>query len=108
MSASKFAIQIGHGTDFIHLYSQWPYTNPEYETPYKEWLATNRRKIILKVKSEEKLKNLMKLLDEKEIDHSLIYDKGYTELDSETLTGLVIHPIDEEKLPKNIRRLRLM
>jgi peptidyl-tRNA hydrolase len=99
MSMSKFAIQIGHGTDFI-----WKYKNANHDKWVKESL---RRKIVLKVGTMEKLENLKKILLEAEIPYEDIIDEGFTEFGKVTQTGIVILPIEEKLLPKSISRLQL-
>ena len=107
MSATKLGIQIGHGTDIIHLEAN-PDAQGQLEfARFKGWLAADRRKIVLGVKTLEKLMNLAKSLEEAKIPYDIIRDKGYTEFDGvETVTGLIILPIEKEELPKNVRRLR--
>ena len=105
MSPTKLAIQIGHGTDLIHIrHSEYSVKSINFD----DWIQENRRKIVLGIKSEEKLNNiLVKLLDDN-IGVDSIYDEGYTEFDGKTLTGLIVHPIDEDRLPKAVKRLQLI
>ena len=105
MSQSKLAIQIGHGTDLIHIrHAQFHVNSLNFDA----WIEDDRRKILVGVKTEEKMNNLLEKLLDDNIGVDIIRDKGFTEFDGETVTGLVIHPIDEERLPKAIRRLRLL
>ena len=113
MSSTKLGIQIGHGTDFIHLASSHDLSlkdwHRQHNPYYGKWLTEfDRRKIVVAAKTEKKLTNIAKMLDETDILYDLIYDKGYTEFGKETLTGLVIHPIDETHLPKAVQKLRLL
>jgi peptidyl-tRNA hydrolase len=101
MSGAKFGIQIGHGTDMIHIYMN---TDP---TAYAAWLAAGRRKIVLEIENEEKLQALKPLFDEAGIRTYDIFDYGYTEFGEYTVTGLVVPFPDEAKLPKKFKRLRL-
>ena len=113
MSGPKISVQVGHGTDFIHMRTLLDHTGEygrKYDIWYARWIANDRRKSLVGIKGETQLKNLMKTLKDANIRFNEIWDKGYTELDGETLTGVVIHPIDsdEEPLPKAVTRLRLL
>lgn len=99
MSTAKLAIQVGHGTDMIHTWSSFEI--------YELWKSQDRRKIILSIKTEKKLNNLIAILQEKNIPYRKIVDLGLTELDGLTTTGIVLMPIKEDKLPKQVRRLQL-
>jgi peptidyl-tRNA hydrolase len=100
MSPAKLAIQIGHGTDFIHISNNPP------DKSYLEWLNKyDRRKIVLEIKSLEILKNLSQLLLEKRIEHKIIEDFGYTEFEGRTITGIVICPIDKNELQKKVKKV---
>ncbi len=99
MSTAKLAVQVGHGTYLVHAWSGFD--------AYMLWKSQDRRKIVLSIKTEAKLNNLITLLQEKLIQYREIVDLGLTELDGLTMTGIVIMPIDEDKLPKQIQRLQL-
>jgi len=101
MSQAKFGVQIAHGTDFI-----W-YRRDENEY-FGDWVNEFcRRKIVLKVNTLEKLENLHDILHIEKIKHSRIEDNGLTEFEGKTFTGIVILPIEERLLPKNIKKLQL-
>ena len=99
MSAAKLAVQVGHGTDMVHAFCGFDI--------YTLWKSQDRRKIVLSIKTEKKLNNLISVLQEKNILHRMIMDLGLTELDGLTTTGIVILPIEEDKLPKQVQRLQL-
>ena len=99
MTTAKLAIQVGHGTDMVHAFST-------FDT-YMLWKLQDRRKIVLSIKTETKLNNLITLLQEEKILYREIDDIGLTELDGQTTTGIVIMPIAEDKLPKRVQRLQL-
>lgn len=101
MSPAKLAVQVGHGTDLIHLrHHKSPY--------YQHWLnGGDRRKIVLKIKSLDTLQSLVASLSTDNIPCDLIEDSGYTEFQGKTLTGIVVYPIPDEEVPKRIQRLRL-
>lgn len=99
MSEAKLAIQVGHGTDMVHVWSGFKV--------YQLWKSQNRRKVILAVKTEIKLNNLITILSECGIPHKKIIDLSLTELDGLTTTGVVILPINKDSLPKQVQRLQL-
>ena len=113
MSGPKIAVQVGHGTDFVHTRPNHTYTSKEgrkYTMCYCRWMGSegNRRKSVVGIKTEKKIKNVIKILKDNNIRFDEIWDAGYTELDGETMTGIVIHPIEDDELPKAVRRLRLL
>lgn len=99
MSTAKLAVQVGHGTDMVHAWTCFD--------RYELWKLQDRRKIVLSIKTETKLNNLIALLLKERIAFKEIVDIGLTELDGSTMTGIVIMPIDEDKLPKQVQRLQL-
>ena len=101
MTPAKQMIQVAHGTDLI-----WSLYMENGGSVFGEWIKDNRRKIVLKVSSLEKLQNIKTSLHTAILGLD-IYDEGYTEFDGRTLTGMVIYPMDESRLPSNIKRLRL-
>lgn len=100
MSPAKLAVQVGHGTGIIYEES-----DPDRLEVWKT--RGNYRKIVLKVKSLEKLENLGKVMAENGIQFQSIVDAGYTEFEGSTLTGYVVFPIYEEEIIKPLSRLQL-
>ena len=98
MTDAKFGVQIGHGTDFIHMRGA--------ENPFhQDWLTTaNRRKVILRIKSESDLEKIENACKAYNMLTSRIYDAGLTEFGKETLTGLVVLPHDDSNIPKPLQR----
>lgn len=99
MSTAKLAVQVGHGTDMVHAWTGFD--------KYQLWKSQNRGKIVLSIKTETKLNNLITVLREKNIPYREIVDLGLTELDGLTITGVVVFPIKKDKLPKQVQRLQL-
>lgn len=100
MTEAKFGVQIGHGTDFIHIRQA---ENPFYAT----WIDAgggNRRKIILRVKNLADLEKVERACNDAGMITNQIWDAGLTEFGRETLTGLVVHPHDDAKAPKPLTR----
>jgi len=73
-----------------------------------DWLEKAFTKIILYVKSEEKLLSIHKQLNELNIINELIEDIGKTEFKKPTITALGIIPTRDERVNKITKRLRLL
>lgn len=75
----------------------------------KSWLSGRFTKLVVYVKSEQKLLNLSAKLDDLGVTNKLIYDAGRTVFNGETtLTCMGIEPIEREKTPKCLKTLRLL
>lgn len=101
LSPAKLAIQVGHGVDLIWM-------NCSSIDGFTDWLdptVGDRRKLLLKIKSEEKLVNLMKALEDEGLECHRIVDSGYYELEQKTWTGIVVFPSRIQS--KKLNRLRL-
>jgi PTH2 family peptidyl-tRNA hydrolase len=100
MSQGKFGVQVGHGTDFIHMTGA---INSYYQT----WLSPtggNRRKIVLRASSEAELAKIKAECDMAGMITEIIADAGLTEFGQPTITGLVICPHDDALIPKVLKR----
>jgi peptidyl-tRNA hydrolase len=101
MSVAKLAIEVGHGTDMIHLHYR-------DDPMYVRWIEeADRKKVVLRIKTLVRLENLIALLEESEIAFEKIYDRGYTEFGQTTLTGIIIFPTEESSLPRKVQKLQL-
>ena len=80
------------------------------DTPeMKSWLCGRFTKLVVYIKSETKLLNLSKKLDDLEIKNKLIYDAGRTVFNGETtLTCMGVEPLERAKVPKCLKTLRLL
>ncbi len=100
MSQGKFAVQVGHGVDMIHMTGA---KNPFYET----WLSAtggNRRKVVLRAKSLDDIVKLQAECDAFGMITTLIRDAGLTEFGGPTVTGMVICPHDDANIPASLKR----
>jgi len=100
MSQGKFGIQIGHGTDFIHMTGA---DNPYYAT----WLdphGGNRRKIALRAKSLDDIEKVKADCEKAGMIVRIIKDAGLTEFGQPTITGLVVCPHDDSLAPSVLKR----
>lgn len=103
MTQGKFGVQIGHGTDMIHI-------NAQYNKYYSLWidpLIGNRRKTVLRTANEESLHNIKKICEEAGMIVDYIADAGLTEFGKPTITGIVIHPHDGSLIPKELKRAQI-
>jgi len=100
MSIAKTAVQVGHGTDYVHYYGSC------YKH-FSGWVENSRKKIVLKIDDLTHLDKIKEKLREDNIHYETIEDNGLTELNGKTITGIVILPLNEEDVPKYIKRLRL-
>lgn len=100
MSQGKFGVQVGHGTDFIHMIGD---KNPYYSA----WIDPNlgnRRKIALRANSLAEIEKLKAECEASGMLTQIIADAGLTEFGQPTITGLVILPHDDALIPKLLKR----
>lgn len=77
------------------------------------WLSGRFTKLVVYIKSKQKLLNLVEKLEVDQIDYKLIYDSCLTKLEPEenngtTLTCMGIIPLDRTEVPKYLKKLRLL
>ena len=77
------------------------------------WFSGAFTKLVVYVKTKQKLLNLAQRLDEEGIGHKLIWDACRTilepeEADGSTLTCMGLKPIHRNKVPKCLQKLRLL
>lgn len=100
MSTAKFGVQIGHGSDLIHMARDF---NPHYEDWISEEIG-NRRKIVLGAKTLADLEKIEAQASQAGMTATFIRDAGLTEFGKETVTGLVIHPHPDNAIPASLKR----
>lgn len=74
---------------------------------YNEWRSTGMTKIVLSIKGEEKLVELINKARLAGLPYSLIVDEGRTEFTEPTVTCGAIGPASEEEINAFTKRLRL-
>ena len=74
----------------------------------KSWIASGEKKIILKAKNLDELRNLEEKCRKLKLPCALISDAGLTEVRKGTITALGIGPDDEKKIDKVTGSLPLM
>lgn len=100
MSQGKFGVQIGHGTDMIHMHAS---QNPYYPLWINENIG-NRRKIVLRAKGLDELEAIRAACEDIGMIVCPIADAGLTEFDGPTVTGIAILPHDDSLIPKVLKR----
>ncbi len=103
MSKGKVAAQAGHAAvssaqDAFQHHKNW----------WEEWLYEGQRKIAVKVPSEKELGELEQAADELGLPHSLIVDRGLTEIPAGTVTCLGIGPAPATKIDRLTGKLPLL
>lgn len=72
----------------------------------KKWEEEGGKKVVLKITNEERLLSILEELEEKDIPHYLVRDRGLTEIPPGTTTALGIGPVEEEKIDQITGNLR--
>ena len=78
------------------------------EKDRNKWVKEGMKKIILKVSSENELKNLFRKANKENMPCELIADKGLTQVEPGTITALGIGPEKSEKIDKITGKLKLL
>ncbi len=103
MSKGKIAAQAGHAAvssaqdAYVHRKKWW-----------EAWLFEGQRKIAVKVPSEKELGELEEEADKMGLPHSLIIDRGLTEIPAGSITCLGIGPAPNPLVDKLTGKLPLL
>jgi len=76
--------------------------------PLKDWLEKDFRKIVLYVKSEDKLLNVYNEIKNAGYTVTLIKDKGLTIFDEPTITCFGVEPLPHSKINPFVKKLQLL
>jgi PTH2 family peptidyl-tRNA hydrolase len=103
MGKGKIAAQAGHAAicaaqDAFEHHKKW----------WEEWLYEGQRKIAVKVPTEKELGELEEAADELGLPHSLIVDRGLTQIPAGTVTCLGIGPAPAALIDKLTGKLPLL
>jgi PTH2 family peptidyl-tRNA hydrolase len=83
----------------------------DFKKDRNSWFENSFAKVVLEVKTKQKMLNIMDRLLEDGIPHSIIRDACRTELKPEengcTMTCIGIAPMFRERIPKYIRNLQI-
>jgi len=96
----KLAVQVAHAAVDATLIS--------YPKLVKEWKDQGMKKVVLKVKDLEELKEYYKKSLKSGLKTTLIRDAGLTTVKPGTITCLAIGPDSEEKIDKIVKELKLI
>jgi peptidyl-tRNA hydrolase len=117
MGIGKTAAQVAHASLGIVLAVRSRDANIyEYYRDHpsvEKWLDGRFTKLVVYVKSKEKLMNLARKLDNDGIGVKLIYDACFTALEPEeengtTLTCMGVIPIERDMVPRYLKKLQLL
>lgn len=100
MSPGKMIAQGGHAV----MESQFM-TNP---LTYSEWYDQHQKKIVLGIKSEEKLLNAKKKLEKAGLKVKEIRDLGLTEIEPNSLTAVAVEVVCKEDREQLFKRYSLL
>ncbi len=95
MGKGKLAVQVSHAA--VSAAETTRKKNPEW---FHAWLQEGQCKIAVKVKDLSELLNLKKEVAQMSLPHSLITDRGLTQLPSNTITCLGIGPAPSPKIDR--------
>ena len=72
------------------------------------WKITGAKKIVAKVKDLNELKEIEKKAKKEKLPTYLVKDAGLTQVKAGTITCLAIGPVEEKKVDKVTRKLKLL
>jgi PTH2 family peptidyl-tRNA hydrolase len=78
------------------------------EKVLEKWMKEGAKKVVLKVKDEKELKTYYKKVKDEKFPHFLVKDAGLTQLKLGTITCLGIGPVEEKKIDRITRKLKLL
>lgn len=79
-----------------------------HEMWYEEWKAEGQKKVVLKVQSEEELRELFKKTRASRLPAALVEDRGLTQLEPGTTTCLGIGPGPDGDIDAITGKLKLL
>jgi len=103
MSKGKIAAQAGHAA-----VSAGEEARRHHKAWWNAWINEGQCKIAVKVKNEKELIQLEKQAKELALPHSLITDRGLTEIPPGTTTCLGIGPVPADKIDRITGNLPLL
>jgi PTH2 family peptidyl-tRNA hydrolase len=103
MGKGKLAAQVAHAS-----LSAAEEAMRRHEDWYSEWKDEGQKKVVLKVQSEEELRELLKAAKSARLPAALIEDRGLTQLEPGTVTCLGIGPGPDGEIDALTGRLKLL
>lgn len=111
MGKGKIAGQVAHGAVFYtQIAIEYSSANIERYNRFLNWRYEDKElmtKVILKA-SQEEIIRLRCVLTDMNIWSHLVYDRGITQIPENSLTCMVIEPLEEEKCDDLFRHLKLL
>ena len=74
----------------------------------RKWESEGSKKVVLKVKDLKELKDLEIKVRKEKIPYFVVKDAGLTQVKASTVTALGIGPIEDKKIDKLTRKLKLL
>lgn len=106
MGKGKLAAQCSHAALSAYKKAQH---NEEYKTKSNSWEKSGGEKVVLKVQSEQELRELYEQAQRADIPcGEIIHDAGHTQLEPGTATCFATFPWEEEILDKIFGKLKLL
>ncbi len=105
MSCGKISAQVAHAA--VTLYDR-ANNKRKYKKWLKKWLNEGQKKVVVKVSSENELRNLYEKALKFDLPATLIQDRGLTEIPPGTITALGIGPAPEAEIDKVTKHLPLL
>ena len=107
MSAGKMAVQVAHASVGVILKDEPSYRVEESSKAIINWQEEGGRKIVLRVNTEQDIRDLELQCNENNIPCYVVTDFGLTELDPETVTCIGMGPCRNERMDRITGRLKL-
>jgi PTH2 family peptidyl-tRNA hydrolase len=119
MGKGKIAVQVAHGEVLYMEYIQFLIVKFDEEGPdnvlvrYLDWRAGEiepigmMKKVVLK-ESEKEMKRILQELGDRKIKSFSVYDKGITQVESNSFTCICVEPIEEAVSNELFGHLKLL
>jgi len=103
MGKGKLAAQVAHASlsaaeEAMKKRAEW----------YDDWKGEGQKKVVLKVQSEDELRELLKAARSARLPAALVEDRGLTQLDPGTVTCLGIGPGPDAEVDAITGKLKLL
>ena len=103
MGKGKLAAQVAHAS--LSAAEEARERKPDW---FEQWRGEGQKKVVVKVQSEEDLRQLFRRAKNSRLPASLIEDAGLTQLDPGTATCLGVGPAPDERVDEITGQLKLM